>query len=912
MRLTLVTETYFPQVNGVSRTLGQLVRRLTEAGDKVQLILPDYGRGAAAEDVTMHRVRSISPPFYRELRLPLPPFGGVHRAIDRFRPDLIHIATEAMLGLSTLGHALRRKIPVVSSFHTNFDQYSDHYGVGWARGTIWRYMRWFHNRTRETYVPSRPTIAGLRARGFERLILWPRGVDSRLFRPDRPGRLAVRRALGIGPDELVVGYVGRIAVEKNVTFLADSLARVAAERPDTRFLFVGDGPARSEVERQMGPHASIRGIPERRGSGRPLRHGRHLRILEPHRDVRQRRARGAGFGAARGCVARGGHWRHRATGRHRRLVRARCDDRAVRPCRHHTCRRLRVPPPDRRFSSRLCAQPVVGYDHGRAPRALPAGHRARLAPRGDRGPCLVTGPALTTSNARFTGMEPLAAHRDTRPCRGLAFWTALGVGLVVGLADVSKPVHIDDTLYLTIARWIVGHPLDPFGGTLNWQQFPERTYKVSISPPLLSYAFALVIAVAGENVPLLHLAMVPWVLLSAWALYRLGNRFADAGMATALLVLPGPAVLAGMNLMLDVPLMACICAAVECLLRGVERRSPRWYLGAALIGATGVLIKFPALALVPVFLVVAVRRRRWGPLLAAAGPVAALVGWQMVSRSLYGSAQVETGLSFLGQFRTSLVRELAERTLSMFAIIAWTLPIWLLAPSRLTRRGVIGAGLAAVLTTVVAAALVGPQWWQRPWPERGTAARVWDWARSVSWRACSPGCRLRGLQPRWTRTNRGPCSGPGSWVHWRSSSPSRPSWPCGAFCRSIRHWHSCFSLANRRGGGLGWQRSGSRRCWERPWRSPTFTGRRVIRRRCAGSLPIGARPGGRSFSWVIGDGSTTPSVQGSSPGMPAGAIRRPEQSSSFPRRPIASGSTRTPSDGSGVANASRSHLLCWG
>jgi glycosyltransferase involved in cell wall biosynthesis len=259
MRLTLVTETYFPQVNGVSRTLGQLVRRLTEAGDKVQLILPDYGRGAAAEDVTMHRVRSISPPFYRELRLPLPPFGGVHRAIDRFRPDLIHIATEAMLGLSTLGHALRRKIPVVSSFHTNFDQYSDHYGVGWARGTIWRYMRWFHNRTRETYVPSRPTIAGLRARGFERLILWPRGVDSRLFRPDRPGRLAVRRALGIGPDELVVGYVGRIAVEKNVTFLADSLARVAAERPDTRFLFVGDGPARSEVERQMGPHARFVG-----------------------------------------------------------------------------------------------------------------------------------------------------------------------------------------------------------------------------------------------------------------------------------------------------------------------------------------------------------------------------------------------------------------------------------------------------------------------------------------------------------------------------------------------------------------------------------------------------------------------------------------------------------------------------
>jgi glycosyltransferase involved in cell wall biosynthesis len=259
MRLTLVTETYFPQVNGVSRTLGQLVTHLTEAGDTVQLVPPDYGRDKAVEHEPAHRVRSIVLPFYKELHLPLPPFGGAHRAIDRFRPDLIHIATEAMLGLSMLGHAQRRAIPVVSSFHTNFDQYSHHYGVGWARGTIWRYLRWFHNRTRETYVPSRSTIAGLKARGFERLVLWPRGVDSRLFRPDRPGRQAVRRALGFGPEDIVIAYVSRIAVEKNVDFLAAALARVAADRPAARFLFVGDGPARAEVERKLGPQARFVG-----------------------------------------------------------------------------------------------------------------------------------------------------------------------------------------------------------------------------------------------------------------------------------------------------------------------------------------------------------------------------------------------------------------------------------------------------------------------------------------------------------------------------------------------------------------------------------------------------------------------------------------------------------------------------
>jgi len=263
MRVTMVTETYFPQVNGVSRTLGQLVRHLTASGDAVQIVMPDYGASTEHEPTEIERVRSVRLPFYKELHLPLPPFGAAHRAIDQFRPDIIHIATEATLGLSVLRHASRRAIPVVSSFHTNFDQYSRHYGVGWARGTIWRYLRWFHNRTRETYVPSRPTIEALEARGFQRLRLWPRGVDGALFRPDRPGRDELRRALGFGPDDVVIAYVGRVAVEKNVAFLADALSLVGAQRPNARFLFVGDGPSRPEVEGRMGPQARFVGY--RRG-----------------------------------------------------------------------------------------------------------------------------------------------------------------------------------------------------------------------------------------------------------------------------------------------------------------------------------------------------------------------------------------------------------------------------------------------------------------------------------------------------------------------------------------------------------------------------------------------------------------------------------------------------------------------
>src|SRR6185312_274451 len=246
MRITIVTETYFPQVNGVSRTLRELVRHLTGRGDAVQLIHPDYGEAIEGSGQS-HAVRSIALPFYKELYLPLPPFRAFHRAIDAFQPELVHIATEATLGLSALRFTLKRRLRIVSSFHTNFDQYSRHYRVGWARGVIGGYLRWFHNRTLETYVPSQATIRQLEEFGFERLVLWKRGVDATTFRPDRPGRQEVRRALGWSPEDPVIAYVSRIAPEKNVDYLADALSIVAARRPEVRILMVGDGPSRKAL-----------------------------------------------------------------------------------------------------------------------------------------------------------------------------------------------------------------------------------------------------------------------------------------------------------------------------------------------------------------------------------------------------------------------------------------------------------------------------------------------------------------------------------------------------------------------------------------------------------------------------------------------------------------------------------------
>jgi glycosyltransferase involved in cell wall biosynthesis len=257
MRVTLVTETYFPQVNGVSRTLSELVRVLGQTGDSVQLIHPDYGQAVDRDQV--YPVRSLVLPFYKELHLPLPPFGPVHRAIKSFRPDIIHIATEATLGWSVLRQAVSLRVPVVSSFHTNFDQYSRYYRVSWGQALIWRYLRWFHNNTRETYVPSETTIAELERLGLKRLVLWKRGVNHSMFRPDRPGRHQIRRALGWAPEDVVITYVSRIASEKNVDYLADALALVVSWRPEVRVLWVGDGPARSALEQRIGSSAQFAG-----------------------------------------------------------------------------------------------------------------------------------------------------------------------------------------------------------------------------------------------------------------------------------------------------------------------------------------------------------------------------------------------------------------------------------------------------------------------------------------------------------------------------------------------------------------------------------------------------------------------------------------------------------------------------
>lgn len=255
MRIAIVTETFPPQINGVSRTLSRLVDHLHQRGHELLVVHPYYDgetySGADGAEIKVVTLKAWPLPFYREVLVPRPPFGAYKKAIDAFKPDLVHIATEGWLGLSALRFCRRRGYQVVSSYHTNFDAYAGHYRLKWAMPLVRAYLRWFHNRTLATFVPSATIIDALKATGFERLRLWPRGVDGDLFRPDRPGAAEVRARFGIAQGATVIGHCGRLAAEKNIGYLGQALAGVLKRNAGCHVLIIGDGPQRQSLEKLL-------------------------------------------------------------------------------------------------------------------------------------------------------------------------------------------------------------------------------------------------------------------------------------------------------------------------------------------------------------------------------------------------------------------------------------------------------------------------------------------------------------------------------------------------------------------------------------------------------------------------------------------------------------------------------------
>ncbi len=243
MRIAIVTESFLPTLNGVTTSVCRVVECLRALGHQVLVIAP----GPAPAEHAGARVHALPRVSVREfpVGVPTPALGA---ALDDFRPDVVHAASPFVLGARGISVARSRGIPSVAIYQTDVPAYlAQHRPGALGRGAgraAWQWVRRMHSRASLTLAPSRPTLADLQAHSIPRTHLWARGVDAGLFTPehrDDPRTHALRRDLAPN-GEVILGYVGRLAPEKELHRLAE-----VAHLPGTRLVVVGDGPSRAEL-----------------------------------------------------------------------------------------------------------------------------------------------------------------------------------------------------------------------------------------------------------------------------------------------------------------------------------------------------------------------------------------------------------------------------------------------------------------------------------------------------------------------------------------------------------------------------------------------------------------------------------------------------------------------------------------
>ena len=260
LRVLFCTDTYPPQVNGVSVVTALSVSGLRKRGWSCGVVAPQYPNEAFDAFDALHfgdgvadthfALPSVRFPPYPDLRLAAPLYGAVRRAVDRFRPDLVHCETEFMIGRLGQMAAARAGAPIVTSYHTDFGRYTHAYGVPWLHSTVTAYLARFHRRGQRAYTPSEPARQDLLNMGVADVEVWGRGVDIELFHPTNRS-MPLREALGL-TDKFVFVHVGRLAAEKNVHVLLDAFrqARELLPRGSVHLLIAGSGPAEPELRRR--------------------------------------------------------------------------------------------------------------------------------------------------------------------------------------------------------------------------------------------------------------------------------------------------------------------------------------------------------------------------------------------------------------------------------------------------------------------------------------------------------------------------------------------------------------------------------------------------------------------------------------------------------------------------------------
>lgn len=245
MRIALFTETFLPKIDGIVTRLCHTVEYLQRAGEQVLIFSPEGGL-TEYKGAQICGIEGFPLPMYPELKLAIPT-PTIGNQLELFKPDIIHVANPAVLGLGGLYYAKKFHIPLVASYHTHLPQYLHHYGLGMLEGLLWELLRSGHNQADLNLCTSTAMVEELSNHGIERVDLWQRGVDTELFQPHHASQEMRDRLSQGNPDSTILLYVGRLGAEKEIERIKPILEAI----PNAYLALVGDGPNRQTLEQHF-------------------------------------------------------------------------------------------------------------------------------------------------------------------------------------------------------------------------------------------------------------------------------------------------------------------------------------------------------------------------------------------------------------------------------------------------------------------------------------------------------------------------------------------------------------------------------------------------------------------------------------------------------------------------------------
>lgn len=260
MRVALFSGNYNYTRDGANQALNRLVHHLeAEAGAEVRVYSPTSPTPAFAHVGELISVPSFRVPLRPDYRVALGLPIRVRRAVEAFRPDLIHLSAPDLLGLGALRLAKALDIPVVASVHTHFESYLDYYALGWLKPFLEGRLRAFYGACDFVLAPTAAIADQMQADApSAKVRVWARGVDPQVFNPARRCQ-TWRQQHGFTDDRPVVAFLGRVVMEKGLALFVETIRRLEARSPNISVVIIGDGPARAWLQ-EMLPDAVFTGF----------------------------------------------------------------------------------------------------------------------------------------------------------------------------------------------------------------------------------------------------------------------------------------------------------------------------------------------------------------------------------------------------------------------------------------------------------------------------------------------------------------------------------------------------------------------------------------------------------------------------------------------------------------------------